>query len=210
MLWKIANLVILLMLEINYLIRNDLRCELLHLSAGESIAVTGASGSGKSQLFRAIADLDPNEGDIYLNGMERRQFSAPEWRRYIMFLAADSAWWSQTVGDHFPQSHSIDSWLEKLGLSGSCMMWPVRQMSTGERQRLALLRALILEPKVLLLDEPTSALDKESIVLVENVLLDYRNAGGSFLIITHDEEQANRFGPRRLRVANRFAREGAT
>ncbi len=190
------------MLEIKTLIRNSLHCGALKLKRGESIVITGPSGAGKSQFFRAIADLDPNEGDIYLDGKERNQFSAPEWRRDVMFLPANSAWWGALVGDHFSQGKDLNARLEQLGLPSTCMSWPARQLSTGERQRLALIRTLILNPKVLLLDEPTSSLDGESIVMVENVLLDYREAGGSFLLITHNDAQAKRFGPRQFCIAN--------
>ena len=72
------------------------------LQAGECITVMGASGAGKSVLLRLIADLDPGSGDVLLNGQSRSQFSAPAWRQQVMYLAAEPAWWSDSVMAHFP------------------------------------------------------------------------------------------------------------
>src|SRR5690349_13121090 len=73
----------------------------LELAAGECLAITGASGSGKSLCLRMIADLDGNEGDVLLDGASRRSFSAPAWRRQVVYNAAEPGWWHERVGDHF-------------------------------------------------------------------------------------------------------------
>ncbi len=188
------------MLEIKNLNRNGMLLNDLQLMGGESIAITGPSGAGKSQLLRAIADLDPNESEMFLQGRERTQFAAPKWRAKVMYLAAESAWWQVQVSGHFPEPEQIAPWLEKINLPVSCLSWPVRQLSSGEKQRLALIRALVLKPKILLLDEPTAALDRESVTKVEQLLHEFLHSGGSIMIITHDPEQAMRFGPRRLEI----------
>src|SRR5689334_13447214 len=72
----------------------------LELAAGECLAITGASGSGKSLCLRMIADLDGNEGDVLLDGASRRSFSAPAWRRQVVYNAAEPGWWHERVGDH--------------------------------------------------------------------------------------------------------------
>jgi putative ABC transport system ATP-binding protein len=77
----------------------------------------------------------------------------------------------------------------------------VATASTGERQRLALIRTLLLEPRVLLLDEPTSGLDEEAAGRVEAVLGDRLAAGTAILLVTHDGRLAERMGQRRLRIA---------
>ena len=86
----------------------DLRTNLLKpasfsLSAGECVAVRGPSGAGKTLLLRAIADLDPNEGLVCLDGHDRSMIAGPEWRRLIGYVPAEPGWWAETVGEHFSE-----------------------------------------------------------------------------------------------------------
>src|SRR5277367_7113165 len=74
----------------------------LDLEAGSCAAITGPSGSGKSLFLRMIADLDPNEGEVWLGESERGAMSGPEWRRQVTYVAAESGWWADTVIEHFP------------------------------------------------------------------------------------------------------------
>ena len=82
-------------------------------------------------------------------------------------------------------------------------MRQVVQLSTGERQRVALIRALALQSPVLLLDEATGALDEDSTVLVENVLRERLADGVTIVMVTHSAAQAARLGHRHLRMENR-------
>src|SRR5207237_896117 len=84
----------------------DLRTSILKrvsftLSAAECIAVKGPSGAGKTLLLRAIADLDPNQGVVTLDGRDRSTIAAPEWRRLVGYVPAEPGWWAETVGEHF-------------------------------------------------------------------------------------------------------------
>ena len=79
----------------------------------------------------------------------------------------------------------------------------VRQLSTGERQRLAIVRALALAPPVLLLDEPTAPLDPESVGRVEAVLRERLQAGTTIVLVTHDPRQAERLGAQAARMRRR-------
>ena len=74
----------------------------LELAAGTCIAIAGPSGAGKSLLLRMIADLDPNQGEVFLDGQERHSFTAPAWRRRVLYNAAEPGWWFDTVAPHFP------------------------------------------------------------------------------------------------------------
>src|ERR1700693_6240808 len=74
----------------------------LNLGIGACAAITGPSGSGKSLFLRMIADLDPNEGEVWLNERERAAMPAPEWRRQVTYVSAESGWWADTVIEHFP------------------------------------------------------------------------------------------------------------
>jgi putative ABC transport system ATP-binding protein len=175
----------------------------LCLAAGECVAITGPSGAGKSLLLRMIADLDPNEGGAWLDGQARSSLPAPAWRRQVVYGAAEPGWWDEAMETHFPGplAEAAREMAPRLGLGADKLRGPVARLSTGERQRLALLRSLTLDSPVLLLDEPTGALDQRSIELVEKVLLDRCATGTAALIVTHDAGQASRLGHRRLGMA---------
>jgi UDP-glucose/iron transport system ATP-binding protein len=174
----------------------------LDLEPGRCAAIAGASGSGKSLFLRMIADLDPNEGELRQNGTERAAVTAPAWRRLVIYVAAESGWWADTVAEHFPKQRAEEAkaLAENLGLRPALMAAPVAQLSTGEKQRLALVRALLLDPPVLLLDEPTGALDRDSTALVETLLRRRLGQGTAILLVTHDEAQAQRLADQRYRM----------
>jgi phosphate-transporting ATPase len=175
------------------------------LGAGECVALRGPSGAGKTQLLRALADLDPNEGAVLLDGTPREAIPAPVWRGRVVYLAAEPGWWADTVGEHFPDWRVAASLAERLGLPADCGAWPIQQLSTGERQRLALVRALAAVPppgpRVLLLDEPTAGLDEAAKAAAEELVAERRAATGlGVLWVTHDAAQARRVARRWLLV----------
>lgn len=172
----------------------------LSLSAGETLALHGPSGSGKSLLLRAIADLDPNAGEALLDGRPRSTFKPPEWRRSVMLIPAESHWWHPQVRDHAPDWPL--SLLEKLGFEASMLDWETRRLSSGERQRLALVRALALQPPVLLLDEVTANLDNANTEQAEHILRQYQqDTDATILWVSHDPEQRARIAVRQARIA---------
>jgi putative ABC transport system ATP-binding protein len=174
----------------------------LELAIGACAAITGASGSGKSLFLRMIADLDPNEGEVWLNERERGSMPAPAWRKHVTYVAAESGWWADFVIDHFPPNNrsEIAALAGKLGLRGDLLDAPVGQLSTGEKQRLSLVRALLSNPPVLLLDEPTGPLDEVSVTQVEALLQERMAGGTSIVMVTHDPNQAARLGARHYRM----------
>ncbi len=197
------------MLSVNDLVRPELEPVSFELADGECIVVGGASGSGKTLLLRAIADLDPNDGAVRLDGAAREAMPAPEWRRQVVYVAAEPGWWRDTVGGHFDDWDGARDLVAATGLPDDCRTWPISRLSTGERQRLGLVRALVLEPRVLLLDEPTSGLDDAATEAVEE-LVRLRLAGGtSVLWVTHDGEQGRRLARRRLVCAGGVVSEAA-
>jgi UDP-glucose/iron transport system ATP-binding protein len=171
------------------------------LSAGECIVIRGPSGGGKTLLLRAIADLDPNEGEVRWDGRDRATMSGPEWRRLVGYLPAEPGWWADSVGEHFTDWTASLAVARELGFPTDATDWPIARLSTGERLRLALVRALMVGPKVLLLDEPTAALDPVSVRAVETLIAARVRAGLAVLWVTHDVQQAERVAVRQLVVS---------
>ena len=177
------------------------------LAAGEALAVSGPSGSGKSLFLRALADLDPSDGTVALAGEDRNAMPAPGWRRRVTYVPAESGWWAERVREHFEDWDAAAPSAGRLGIPAEAGDWPVARLSTGERQRLALLRALVQGPMVLLLDEPTSGLDVEATWAVEARLREFLSHGGALVFVTHDPAQARRLAKRSLRFEKGVARE---
>ena len=171
----------------------------LTVEPGECICLSGLSGSGKTLLLRAIVDLDPHHGMAYLDDRACCSFPAPEWRRRVGLLSAESKWWHELVSDHF-ESLEPDR-LEQLGFPDQALGWHVSRCSTGERQRLALLRLLSNHPQVLLLDEPTASLDPVNVQRVETLLKTYRmKTNAAVLWVSHDSEQIRRVASRNFEL----------
>ena len=170
----------------------------LDLDSGDCFTVMGPSGSGKSLMLRAVADLDPAEGEVSLDGRDRMSMTGPAWRRQVMYVGPESGWWEDRVGSHFEDPDSVIGVLQRLGFKPDTLNWPVSRLSTGERQRLAIARAFDRGPRVLLLDEPTGALDQAATAMVEGVIHDFLMDDGIVLMATHAKEQAERLGTRTL------------
>jgi putative ABC transport system ATP-binding protein len=170
------------------------------LAAGECVCLSGSSGAGKSLLLRALADLDPHHGEVFLDAKPRAGMSAPVWRRQVSLLAAESRWWEDYVGAHF---NGAGAYWQELGFDAETLNWEIKRLSSGERQRLALLRILALQPAVLLLDEPTANLDSENVTRVENLLDRYRRETGAALLwVSHDPAQIARVADRHAYLVN--------
>ncbi len=197
------------MLEVRALSRPGLAPLDLDLAAGEALALLGPSGSGKTLLLRAIADLDPNQGRVSLDGRLRETLTAPDWRRRVTYLAAEPGWWAARAGAHFPDPEAAEALLPAIGLGAEILTRRIAELSTGERHRLALVRALVQTPEVLLLDEPTSGLDQDTTRKVEAVLRARAGDGVALLFATHDEALAERLGDRALRVRDGKVTEAA-
>jgi ABC-type iron transport system FetAB ATPase subunit len=167
----------------------------LEIFAGEIVMITGESGCGKSLLLRAIADLDPHEGEVLLDGESCLQMSADQWRSKVRYMPAESGWWKPVVSDHF--ANVDEHTFEKIGLKPALASQLVSRCSTGERQRLALVRGLENRPEVLLLDEPTSSLDQKTVAQVEGFLLDYIHRNNAAVIwVSHQRGQIEKTGDR--------------
>ncbi len=164
----------------------------LELKVGEIHCISGDSGVGKTRLLRALADLDPCDGQISLNGTGRCDMPAPQWRSQVMLIPAKPRWWKTTAAEHM--AVSMDEAARQIKLNAAPMKGKTERLSTGEATRLVLLRGLSREPAVLLLDEPTAALDETTEAAVETLLKDYVTAkpDRAILWVTHSRAQAKR------------------
>ena len=172
------------------------------LDGGEPLFLSGPSGAGKSLLLRAIADLDPSDGEVFLDGQRRSRLPPTDWRRRVGLLPAESGWWGEIVASHFlpaaevaePGSDdSLTALLGALDFAPDVLRWDVTRLSTGERQRLALARLLANRPEALLLDEATANLDPTNRERAEGLILDYaKRHRAPVLWVSHDPAQRAR------------------
>ena len=177
----------------------------IDLAAGSFLSLLGPSGCGKTTLLRIIAGLEePDRGTILIDGVditghaaERRPLNMV-FQRYALFphlsVFDNVAFGLTTSRSERPPRQELDrrvnDMLELVGLASFGRRRP-GQLSGGEQQRVAVARALVRRPKVLLLDEPMSALDRNVRHQVREELLRIHNElGTTFLLVTHDQDEA--------------------
>ena len=182
----------------------------LSIAVGEFVAVKGPSGSGKSTLLMALGGMArPTTGQVTVDGIDL--YSAPE-RERERFRA-------ERVGFVFQMFHLVPyltvienvllptlarasdasrsralALLERFGMAGRLRHKP-RELSTGERQRAAMARALLGHPKLILADEPTGNLDPDNAAEIMGYLAEFQRDGGTVVVVTHEtyvEEHADR------------------
>jgi putative ABC transport system ATP-binding protein len=158
----------------------------------QCVAVMGPSGSGKTTVLRRIADLDPHQGEVWLGETSQASIPAPEWRKDVTYVASEAGWWAPVVADHFNVDDGLKDLMAQVGVTPEKLQLQPYQLSSGERQRMGLIRALSLNPQFVLLDEPTSALDEDTSLKVEAMLRERMEQGLGTLLVTHDPEQADR------------------
>jgi len=165
------------------------------------MGLTGPSGIGKSVLLKALADMLPHQGDIFLGDIECQSIAAQHWRRKVALLPAESQWWYETVGEHFQVFDDVLFAL--LGFTKEVLEWQISHLSSGEKQRLACIRILMNQPEALLLDEPTANLDHSNRAQLELLITDYQHKHQIPVIwISHDKEQLNRVCQQLLTINN--------
>jgi ATPase subunit of ABC transporter with duplicated ATPase domains len=133
---------------------------------------------------------------------------AHRWRKVVRYVAAEPAWWTDTPRGAFPAERDqarLTRQLASLGLSPNLLDRPISVLSTGERLRMALARAIIDTPRVLLLDEPTASLDTASAVLVEEMIRYQMLAGRSIVLASHDLQLIARVSHERLQLGRPHA-----
>ncbi len=182
----------------------------LQVRDGELLALLGPSGSGKTTILRLIAGLlQPTSGDILFDG-DSILTLPPEERGAVMVFQEHALFPFMTVGDNMAFglkmqrldkatiAQRVTNALASVQLTGYEDRWPP-QLSGGQQQRIALARALVIRPKLLLLDEPLSNLDQSLRGDMRNLIRTLqRDAGITTLLVTHDQSEA-------LAIADRIA-----
>jgi ABC-type iron transport system FetAB ATPase subunit len=158
----------------------------------EIIGIQGDSGSGKSILLKALADMIVHEGDIYLNNELQEDISPDQWRKNVALLPAEVLFWNRKVGDDLKTTDNDT--LSELGFDPSTVMNKnTIDLSSGEKQRIGLLRLLENRPKILLLDEPSANLDEDNKKTMENIILKYIEKEKAGIVwVGHDIKQLER------------------
>ncbi|HKX37116.1 MAG TPA: cell division ATP-binding protein FtsE [Burkholderiales bacterium] len=187
------------------------------VAGGELVFVTGRSGAGKSTLLKMIPAIErPSAGTVLVNGQNvgaLRRPAIPYLRRNLGLVFQDQKLlYDRTVYDNvvLPLSFAayspkeaarrVRAALDKVGLLEREKASPV-QLSGGEQQRLAIARAVVNRPSVLVADEPTANLDAESAARVLDIFVAFNQVGVTVLIATHDAALVERYGKRVIHLA---------
>ena len=197
----------------------------LEFEQGEFTAIIGKSGSGKSTLLRILGSVDePDTGSVTIGGkkitgMKDKEIS--EFRRrqigYIYqdyslfpeFTAYENIVMPILIDGKRPDENEVDDLLEELGISHCKNKFP-SQMSGGEQQRIAIARALAMQPDIMLFDEPTSALDPEMVGEVLSVMKDLADGGMTMVVVTHEMGFAREVASRVLFMDGGYVLEEGT
>ena len=172
------------------------------VNTGQFVALLGPSGCGKSTLFNIIAGLiNPQRGRIYLNGKRIHGISGSfgymqqkdlllQWRTVLGNVLIGPELQKRSFIPFIPLENQALKLLAQLGLQGFANSYP-SQLSGGMRQRVALVRTLLMRKDILLLDEPFGSLDAMTRTVMQSILLDIWQEGRqTVLLITHDIEEA--------------------
>lgn len=188
----------------------------LDIAKGEMVVVTGHSGAGKSTLLKLMCAIErPTSGTVLVNGQNTgalRASAIPYLRRNFGLMFQDSKLlYDRSVYDNVmlpldiigydaaDSGKRVRAALDKVGLLHKEKALPVT-LSGGEQQRLAVARAIVHRPSILLADEPTANLDTAYAVELGELLRSFNQVGVTVVIATHDEQLAERLKPRRVDI----------
>lgn len=173
------------------------------INSGDYISIVGPSGSGKSTLLKLCCHLiSPTEGAIIYKNKSIMEHNPMELRKNVAYCFQTPYIFGETVMDNISFPFSIrgvkvdlkraEELFLLFNLDKEYLKKDVRNLSGGEKQRIALIRTLLFKPEMLLLDEVTSALDFDNALIVENVMKSLNQNGTTILWVTHSPEQSRK------------------
>ncbi len=181
--------------------------------------VMGPNGSGKSTLLRICALLEkPDCGEVAYFSGNKRLTEAISLKRRMTLVFPQVGIFNATVFDNIAYGLKIrGAGKQEIEEKTSAMLGLARltekrnqcalSLSSGEKQRLGIARALVIEPEVLFLDEPTASIDEMNARLIEEIILDKKKSGMRIIMSTHDQMQAERLADQILLIKNRKLEE---
>ena len=183
----------------------------LNIDKGDFISIIGPSGSGKSTFLKLCSHLiSPTNGDIIFKNKNFMDYSPTELRKSIAYSFQTPYLFGDTVMENINFPFSIRSLIpdpkrvcdlfSMFHMETDYLNRDVKNLSGGEKQRIALIRSLLFIPEILLLDEVTSALDVDNSIIVENVITSLNKEGTTVLWITHNPEQSRKYANKILGI----------
>lgn len=171
------------------------------VDTGDLITISGPSGSGKSTLLKLIANMiEKTSGEIIFDDKKMEDYSPTIYRQEISYFFQNPVLFDQTVKDNlifpytirqlpFDETHAVNL-LEEVKLSKDYLNKTIESLSGGEKQRIAFVRNLLFQPRILLLDEVTSALDQENSDIIHQIIKKLnQNNQMTILWITHNQNE---------------------
>lgn len=184
----------------------------LSIKKGETVAILGPNGAGKSTLLKVLATLiKPTSGHVLVNGLDLKK-NQIEIKKLLGYLPHSSllydhysplenlVFFGNIYGVKNVEQKAINL-VKEVGLS-FFLNEPVKNFSRGMIQRIAIARAIVHDPEVLLLDEPHTGLDQGAISILNNVIVSMKEKGATTLMVTHDFKQAAEICDRVIIVKN--------
>jgi putative ABC transport system ATP-binding protein len=185
----------------------------LKVEKNDFISIIGPSGSGKSTFLKLCSNLiSPSKGTLFFHAKDYNSYDSIDLRKKIAYCFQTPYLFGDKVIENLnfpyiirgkePNLEQMYTLLSRFNLEKSILIKETKNLSGGEKQRIALIRTLLFPPEILLLDEVTSALDADNCIIVENEISRVQQDGMTILWITHNQEQSRKKANKLLTIVS--------